>query len=109
MLSPSCGHGMQSLPVVGLVTAAVGIWLAAKALRGGDVKASGKLPRHAAKTSSVRPILFFLGNAAFITLGGVLLRAGLGDGVLSLVGLAIAVIGTSILAILTGVLYSDLR
>jgi hypothetical protein len=50
-----------------------------------------------------------LGNAAFITLGGVLLRAGLGDGVLSLVGLAIAVIGTSILAILTGVLYSDLR
>lgn len=59
MLSPSCGHGMQSLPVVGLVTAAVGIWIAAKALRGGDVKASGKPPRHAAKTSSVRPILFF--------------------------------------------------
>jgi hypothetical protein len=50
-----------------------------------------------------------LGNAAFLALGGVLLRPGLGDGVLSLVGLAIAVIGTSILAILTGVLYSDLR
>lgn len=74
---PPGGRRMHSLPVVGFITLAGGIWIAVRALRGSGIKGSGKPPRHAAKTSPLRPVLFFTGNAAFLALGVAMLREGI--------------------------------
>lgn len=105
---PPGGRRAHSLPVVGLVTMVGGIYFVVNALRTRDVKDTGKAPRHA-PASARDAVKFFAGNAVMLAAGAGMLWWGIDSGQLSLVGLATAAIGLSVLAILLWLFYPGMR
>ncbi len=78
-----------------------GVYIAGKALRESDVKDSGKPPRHSrGGEASVRDAIKLVLAVIFgLLCGGATLWWGINDGLLSLVGLGIAALALSVLAI----------
>lgn len=89
----------QSLPVVGCIVLVGGIWIAVQAMRTHDARDSGRPPRHAAATSREQQIRFWLAVLMGIPASGALLWWGLSSRSLSLVGLATAGLGLTVLSL----------
>jgi hypothetical protein len=96
---PPPGRAGHRVPIVGLITIGGGILFAAKALRSRDVDkpGSGKPPRHAHPGSTLRDGLkLTLLGAVLLAAGAATMWWGVSSGLLSLIGLAIGVLGFAI-------------
>ncbi len=96
---PPPGRVGHRVPIVGVITVGGGIYFAVKALRSRDAGKpdSGKPPRHAAPGSASRDGLkLTLLGAVLLTVGAATMWWGISSGLLSLIGLAIAVLGLAI-------------
>jgi hypothetical protein len=91
----------EALPFVGWVVMAGGIFIAAKGLRAQEIKASGNSPRHASgDEANVRDAIKFVCVGVVGVLAGVgTLWWGISSGLLSVLGMGIATLGLSVLAI----------
>jgi hypothetical protein len=98
---PPGSRRTEQLPAIGCLVLVGGIYFAAKALRTPDVENSGKPPRHASGAEARKHdnLKLALGFALCVVGGVGTVWWGISSGLLSAVGLGIATLGISVLAI----------
>lgn len=102
--------GTEELLIIGWVTLVAGTWFSANALRGGgDVEDSGRPPRHALGTSFGDAVKLGAAYVVLAVMGVGMLWWAIDSRLLSLLGLAGAVVGPWVLLTLNWMLRRVLR